>query len=46
MRKHILPQSVEKAQLWLGFFYFLWYNVMGDAKCWNVEKWNVGFLRS
>ena len=24
----------------LGFFHFLWYNDLGDARCWNAEKWN------
>ena len=29
----------------LGFFVFLCYNIPGDAKCWNVEKWNEEYLR-
>ena len=38
-------QTVEKVRLKLGFFYFLWYNDLGDARCWNAEKWNEESLK-
>ena len=36
----------RKSSAMLGFFIFLCYNVLCDAKCWNVEKWNEEYLRS
>lgn len=41
-----MPQTVEKAQQCWAFSIIYDIIIMGDEKCWNVEKWNEEYTKS